>query len=102
MTTIFELRLILQNILDRVVINILINISPSNIFLNIFLPAIFHQNCQAVSAVVSINGLRGFKELQYIIKNNLILGPNGHFPFYQVCCSMTFFSFSLMIVYISG
>ena len=57
MTTIFELRLILQNIWMRVVINILINISPSNIFPNMFLPAIFHQNCQAVLAVVSIDGL---------------------------------------------
>ena len=60
MTTIFELRLILQNIWRRVVIYILINISPSNIFLNMFSPAIFHQNCQAVLDFVSINGLSTF------------------------------------------
>ena len=35
----------------------LINISPSNIFLSMLLPAIFHQNGQAVLAVASINGL---------------------------------------------
>ena len=34
------------------------NISPSNIFLHMRLPARFHQNCQAVLAAVSINGLR--------------------------------------------
>ena len=34
------------------------NISPSNIFLTILLPASFHQNCQPVLAAVSINGLK--------------------------------------------
>ena len=36
---------------------VLINLSLSNIFLNMLLLAIFNQNCQAVLAVVSINGL---------------------------------------------
>ena len=35
----------------------MINIPPSNIFLTMPLPARFHQNCQAVFAAVSINGL---------------------------------------------
>ena len=35
----------------------LMNISPSKMFLNILLPTIFHQNCQAVLAAVSMNGL---------------------------------------------
>ena len=36
----------------------LMNISPANIFFNMFFPAIFHQNCEAVLAAASINGLR--------------------------------------------
>ena len=36
----------------------LMNVSPSNIFLNMLLVAVFHQNHQAVSATVSINRLK--------------------------------------------
>ena len=42
-----ELKIILQNIWRRVVDNDLINISPSNYFLVMFLPTKFHQYCQA-------------------------------------------------------
>ena len=42
-----ELTLILLNISRRVVGNILINISPSNIFSTMFLLARLHQKCQA-------------------------------------------------------
>ena len=49
--------MILQNISRRVVDNVLINISPSTIFLNMLSLKRFHQNCQADLAVVSINGL---------------------------------------------
>ena len=52
-----KLRIILQNIWRRVVGNVLMNISPSNTFLTLLLPAIFHQNCQAVLAAVSIERL---------------------------------------------
>ena len=38
--------------------NVLIDISPSNIFLTLLLPAGYRQNCQAVLAAVSVNGLR--------------------------------------------
>ena len=41
------LRIILQNIWRRVVDDVLINISPSNIFLTFLLPASFHQKCKA-------------------------------------------------------
>ena len=58
MTVTLELTIILQNISRRVVGNVLINIPPSNMFLILHLPAIFHQNCQAVLAAVSINGLK--------------------------------------------
>ena len=47
MTIISKLRIVLQNISKRVISNVLINISPSNIFLNMLLPALCHQNCQA-------------------------------------------------------
>ena len=49
--------MILQNIWRRVVGNVLINISPSNIFPNMLLPQRFHLHCQAVMDAVSINGL---------------------------------------------
>ena len=52
-----ELGMHLQNIWWRVVGNVMINISLSNIFLNMLLTAKFHQNYQAVLGVVSINGL---------------------------------------------
>ena len=42
-----ELRMILQYIGRRVVGNVLITISQSNIFLTMHLLAVFHQNCQA-------------------------------------------------------
>ena len=38
--------------------NVLINISPSNIFLIVLLPARYHQNCLALLGAVSINGLK--------------------------------------------
>ena len=37
--------------------NVLIDISPSNIFLTLLLPAEYHQNCQAVLAALSVNGV---------------------------------------------
>ena len=37
----------LRNIRRKLVGNILVNISPSNIFFTILLPARFHQNCEA-------------------------------------------------------
>ena len=43
-----EIKIILQNILRRVVVNSQINISPSNVFLIMLLPARFHQSCQEV------------------------------------------------------
>ena len=49
--------MILQNIRRGVVGNVLINISPSNIFLTLPLSARYHQNWQAVLAAASINGL---------------------------------------------
>ena len=39
--------MILQNIWRKIVDNVLMNISPSNIFLRVRLTARFHQNCQA-------------------------------------------------------
>ena len=57
LTITFELHEILQNISRKVVGNVLINISPSNIFSNMLSFERFHQNCQAVLAVVSINEL---------------------------------------------
>ena len=39
-----------------------------NIFLNILLPARFHQNCQAALAAVSINGLR-FSDISHVYFN---------------------------------
>ena len=49
--------MLLENIWRRVVGNILMNISPSNISWNMLLAKLFHQNYQAVLAAVSINGL---------------------------------------------
>ena len=46
-TITFELRMILQNICRRVVGNVLINISPSNILPIMLKPVNFHHNCQA-------------------------------------------------------
>ena len=46
-TITFELRMILQNISRRVVGNVLINISPSNILPIMLKPVNFHQHCQA-------------------------------------------------------
>ena len=42
------LRIMLQNILRGIVGNVLINFSPSNIFLTLLWSERFHQNCQAV------------------------------------------------------
>ena len=56
-TIILELHMVLQNIWKKVVGYDLFNISPSNIFLFMLLPARFNQNCQVVLAAVSINGL---------------------------------------------
>ena len=50
--------MLLENIWRRFVGNILMNISPSNISWNMLLAKRFHQNDQAVSAAVSINGLK--------------------------------------------
>ena len=47
LTITFELRMISQNIWRRVVGNVLINISPSNIFLTLLLPVWFYQICQS-------------------------------------------------------
>ena len=52
-----ELTMIFKNISRRVVGNVLINISPSKVFLNMRSLQRFHQNCQADLAAVSINGL---------------------------------------------
>ena len=51
-----ELTMILQHISRRVVGYVLINISPSNIFLIKLLPARFHQNVKLLLAAASING----------------------------------------------
>ena len=59
--------MLLENIWRRVVGNILMNISTSNISWNMLLAKRFHQNNQAVSAAVSINGLRfGHKRQQQL------------------------------------
>ena len=42
-----KLRVVLQNIWRRVVVNVLIKISPSNIFLTFLLPTWFYQYCRA-------------------------------------------------------
>ena len=52
--------MLLENIWRRVVGNILMNISPSNISWNMLLAKRFHQNHQAILAAVSINGLKRF------------------------------------------
>ena len=39
--------LILENISKEIDGNVLINMSPSKIFLSMLLPMIFHHNCQA-------------------------------------------------------
>ena len=52
-----ELTMILQNISSRVVGNVLINISPSNIFSTMLLAAGLNKLYQAALAAVSINGL---------------------------------------------
>ena len=49
--------MLLENIWRRVVGNILMNISPSNISWNMLLAKRFHQNHPAVLAAVSIDGL---------------------------------------------
>ena len=43
----FDLRMILQNLWRRVVGNVLMNISPSNILLTMLLPTKYHQSCSA-------------------------------------------------------
>ena len=55
-----ELIRILQNISRRVVGNVLINISPSKLFLDVISLQRFYQNCQADLAAVSINGLNQY------------------------------------------
>ena len=56
-TITFELRMILQNICRRVVGNVLINISPSNILPIMLKPVNFIKIVRLVLAAVSINGL---------------------------------------------
>ena len=41
-------RMVSQNISRGVLVNVLMNISPSNIFPNVLLPVEFHQNCPSV------------------------------------------------------
>ena len=53
-----ELIRILQNISRRVVGNVLINISPSTIFLDMISLQRFYQHCQADLAAVTYNGLK--------------------------------------------
>ena len=66
----------------------MINISPSNIFLNMFLPAIFQQYCQAVLAVVSINGLKSSFSFTFKLRRerNIMSTPN-------LCSSGTWLSY---------
>ena len=52
-----EIRMIFQIIWRGVVCYVLNNISPSNFFLTLLLPARFHQNCPLLLAAMSINGL---------------------------------------------
>ena len=78
MTVTSELRMILQSIWWRVVDCVLNNISPSNIFLTMFFPTRFHQNCPSVFAAVSTNGLnRGQPQASrhrlYINLSNMII-----------------------------
>ena len=54
----WELKFALQKILRRIVGNVLINISPSNIFPTKLLPERFYLICQAVLVVVRISGLK--------------------------------------------
>ena len=53
LTITFKLMMISQNISRRVVGNVLVNISPSNISLTMLSPARFHQNCQTLASGVS-------------------------------------------------
>ena len=66
--------MILQNIWRRVVGNIGINISPSNIFLAMLLRARFDQNCQAVLDAVSTYGLEASKPWQ-CVERRLVASP---------------------------
>ena len=50
--------MISQNISRRVLGKVLNNICPSNIFPTMLLFDRFHQNCKAVLAALSINGLK--------------------------------------------
>ena len=71
-----KLRMLLENISRRVVVNILMNISPSNISLNMLLAKRFHQIHQAVLAAVSINGLRSLnhhKNCHLRVSSNTVL-----------------------------
>ena len=71
--------MILQNIRRRVVGNVLINISPSNVFLNLLSPAIFDKNCQTAFVTVSIDRLTAWLQLiaQILarIAQSSIIGP---------------------------
>ena len=51
-TVTWELRTILQNIWSRVVDNVLVNISPSNIFLTRLSPKNIHQYCLAAPSCI--------------------------------------------------
>ena len=59
LTITWESNMISQNIWKRVVGNVRINNSPSNISANMPLSERFHQNYQAVLVPASINGLKG-------------------------------------------
>ena len=72
--------MILQNIWRRVVGNVLIYISPSNIFLTMFLPARFYLICPAVVAAPNFNGI-GYlvvirKWQTYFRSNNCLQAPS--------------------------
>ena len=49
--------MVLQDIWGRVVGNVLLSISPSNIMLVVLKPERFHHDCQAGLTALSINGL---------------------------------------------
>ena len=60
--------MILQNIVRKVVGNVLINISPLNSFLTVLLPGRFHQICPAVLAATSINGLKPSRKATMLLQ----------------------------------
>ena len=89
-----KLRVILENISRRVVVSVLMDISPSNIFLIMLLLERYQQNSQAVLGTLgSINVIRSYDTLE----NNLFQYMYNHeLETYlkESCCLVTVQHFS--------